>query len=253
MIYGLYLSATGVMSNSYRQDVIANNLANSETIGFKRDLASFQERMSANNEAANSGQKSDPMLDKVGGGLIVRPGMVDASQGDLENTGNPLDVAVDGKGYFTVANGKSKSLTRDGAFMVDHTGDLVLSNSQGQHVLSDKGEPIHLSPGGNVSISRDGIVTQNGGEVGKIALVDVPDPSKFFKSGNTLLNITDAAQLRPASGSIRSGFQERSNVDPTTELGALMDAQRQLEANANMIKYQDTTMQELVNTVGKIT
>ena len=136
MIYGLYLSASGVMTNAYRQDVIANNLANSETIGFKGDLALFQERRTALKECADAGDYSDPKLENIGGGILALT-MVDTQQGDLEDTGNPLDVGIQGNGYFTVSDGKDKHLTRDGAFMLNSHG-ACLFNHQKQHVLDDK-------------------------------------------------------------------------------------------------------------------
>ncbi len=252
MIYGLYLSAAGVMTNSYRQDVIANNLANSETVGFKRDLALFQERKTAAHERNRPGEWSDPILEKIGGGILATPTLVDAHQGDLETTGNPLDVGIQGNGFFAVSNSKGKHLTRDGSFMLNRDGELVLSGEQGQRVLDDKGAPIRLKPDGPITIGNDGVIRQKNVAVGKIGLFDVEDHSKFTKEGANMLSYPDPADLRPATGSMQSGFQERANVDPTTELAELMDTQRQLEANANMIKYQDTTLQRLVNDVGKI-
>jgi flagellar basal-body rod protein FlgF len=252
MIYGLYLSASGVMTNSYRQDVIANNLANAETVGFKRDLAVFQERRTALKEGGHASNWSDPILEGLGGGILASPSLVDTQQGDLEQTGNPLDVAVQGSGYFAVANGKEKYLTRDGRFMINRQGDLILSTEQGNHVLDDKGNPIHLGDGGAITIASDGSIKRGEQTIAKLGLFDVADPSKFTKKGGNMLSYPDPSQLKAATGSIRSEVQERSNVDPTIELAQLMDTQRQLEANANMIKYQDTMLQRLVNDVGKI-
>jgi flagellar basal body rod protein FlgG len=252
MIYGLYLSASGVMTNSYRQDVIANNLANAETVGFKRDLAVFQERRTALKEGGHANNWSDPILEGLGGGILAAPTLVDTQQGDLEQTGNPLDVAVQGSGYFAVNDGKEKHLTRDGRFMINRQGDLILSTARGNHVLDDKGNPIHLNGEGPITITSDGSIRQGAQAVAKIGLFDVPDPSKFTKQGGNMLIYPDPTQLKVATGSIRSEVQERSNVDPTIELAQLMDTQRQLEANANMIKYQDTMLQRLVNDVGKI-
>ena len=143
MNYGLYLSASGVMANSYRQDVIANNLANSETVGFKRDLALFQERRTAFQERGGSGW-SDPLLEHIGGGILATPTVVDTHQGDLEPTANPLDVAIQGNGYFAVSDGQEKHLTRDGRFMMNSAGELILSTEQGNHILDEKGKPIKL-------------------------------------------------------------------------------------------------------------
>src|SRR5438477_1085662 len=105
MLYGLYLSAAGVQTSSYRQDVIANNLANSETVGFKRDLALFQARRTALNESRRAGDWSDPLLEGLGGGTFVMPPATDHSQGELDHTGATLDLAVEGDGYFAVNDG----------------------------------------------------------------------------------------------------------------------------------------------------
>ena len=102
MIYGLYLSASGVVTNSFRQDVIANNIANSETIGFKRDLANMQQRPTAAQERADSDDSIDPMLENIGGGLLASRASVDTRQGEFEPTGNNLDVGIQGNGFFRV-------------------------------------------------------------------------------------------------------------------------------------------------------
>src|SRR5438105_2371537 len=119
MIYGLYLSATGVLANSYRQDVIANNLANSETVGFKKDLALFQQRGTEAQERGTP-DESSRLLEGLGGGLLAAPTSMDLSQGDLEHTGNPLDVGLEGPGFFAVKESDGATrLTRDGRFMLD--------------------------------------------------------------------------------------------------------------------------------------
>ncbi|HZL34132.1 MAG TPA: flagellar hook-basal body protein [Tepidisphaeraceae bacterium] len=253
MIYGLYLSAAGVMSNSYRQDVIANNLANSETIGFKRDLAVFRERPTALRERGQGGDYSDPILENLGGGILASRSLLDNHQGDLEHTGNPLDVAIVGNGYFSVTNGRQQTLTRDGRFMLNRNGELILSNDRGQRVLDPKGKPIHLDPNAPVAITSDGQITQNGNAVGAIGLFDVANPALLKKQGGTMLAYPDGTPLQAATGSLAIESQEKSNVDPTTELAELMTTQRNLEANANMIKYQDSMLAQLVSSVGKIT
>jgi flagellar basal body rod protein FlgG len=256
MIYGLYLSATGVMANSYRQDVIANNLANSETVGFKKDLASFQQRRTEAQERGTP-TDSDRLLENLGGGLLAAPTTVDWSQGDIEQTANPLDAALEGPGYFAIkdANGATR-FTRDGRFLVDRSGFLVLANGQGQQVLDNKGKPIQLDPNlaaTQTTIGRFGEITQDRTLVATLGVYDVPDTGQLKKLGGNLLSYPDEAAARPiASTPVRSEFIERSNVEPASELAQLMDAQRQLEANANMIRYQDQTLARLVNDVGKI-
>jgi flagellar basal-body rod protein FlgF len=255
VIYGLYLSASGVITSSFRQDVIANNIANSETVGFKKDLSLIQQRLTADQERMQSGgigAKTDPLLENIGGGLFVGRSLIDSRQGEFEPTGNSLDVGIQGKGYFAVTSNGQLHLTRNGEFLVDRQGNLVLSNDVGQNVLDIKQSPIHLSSTSPVEIAPDGTVTQNGKAVAQIGAFDVPDPTRLQKEGGSLLSAPPNVMLTTATPQLRSKFVERSNVDAATELADLMDAQRQLEANANMIKVQDETLDKLVNDVGKV-
>lgn len=249
MLYGLYLSAAGVMANSHRQDVIANNLANSETNGFKRDLAMFMERPPESR--VQPGQFSDPMLDRIGGGLFVAPTSIDTSPGELETTDAPLDLAIVGNGYFAVQSGGKRLFTRDGRLMVGRDGNLIQSGS-GARVLSVDGKPIKLDPSRPTTVAEDGTVQQEGQPVATLGLFDITDASKIVKIGGNLLAVSSPAAVKPTAADVRSGVLERANVDPATELAALMSTQRELEANANMIRYQDQTLGRLVNEVGKI-
>jgi flagellar basal-body rod protein FlgF len=252
MIYGLYLSASGVMANSYRQDVISNNLANAETNGFKRDLATFYERPTEASVRGMGGNCTNPLMEQLGGGILAMPTLVDAGQGDLETTGNNLDVAIQGKGFFTVSDGKSTKLTRDGRFNVDGEGFLSLASAPGQRVLDPDGQPIPVDVRKQISIAEDGVIVQDGKPGNKIGLFDAPNPRELTKLGGTLLSVPDVKKLVPSAATLRGQFLERANVDPATELGQLMETQRQLEANANMIRYQDQMLDKLVNQVGKI-
>jgi flagellar basal-body rod protein FlgF len=253
VIYGLYQSAAGIQSSSYRQDVVANNIANAETAGFKRDVALFNQRLTEAQErrGATGSTWTNPLLENLGGGLLAHPTLVDTSQGDLEPTGNPLDVAIEGKGYFLAQNRKGeKFLTRNGQFSTDRDGALILANTDGSKVLDAQGRPIRLE-GGPVAIAKDGTISAGQRPLARLGLYDVDDPDALSKQGETLLDYGSQI-LRPARGNFRSEFVERSNVDPTTELAELMETQRALEANANMIRYQDQTLGRCVNEVGKI-
>jgi flagellar basal-body rod protein FlgF len=253
MLYGLYLSAAGVQTNSYRQDVISNNIANAETVGFKRDLALFQQRRTEVAERGLSPSQSNALLEKLGGGVFASPTLIDHTQGELENTGNNLDVAIAGQGYFQAAHGDQTHLTRDGRLLINNKGHLALANNANFELLDPKGKPIAVDPSIPPNIDKEGVVTQKGKLVGRIAVVDVADPSQLKKSGGNMLTIADPKQVRPANGALlQAGYQERANVEPSSELASLMDAQRQLEANANMIRYQDQMLSKLCNDVGKI-
>ncbi|MCC6424078.1 MAG: flagellar hook basal-body protein [Phycisphaerales bacterium] len=252
MIYGLYLSATGVMANSYRQDVIGNNLANSETVGFKRNLAMFQERSTEAKARGLWPSSTDPMLERLGGGLLLSPTMVDTSQGELEQTGNPLDVAIQGQGYLMVDDHGQQRLTRDGRMMIDRTGHLVMANGEGQRVLDGAGKPIVLQLSARTEIGDDGQISQDGQAVARLGVYRPADEGKLKNKGGNLLAIMDGRPPTAVEATVRSGFVERANVDPSTELVQLMETQRMLEANANMIRYQDQTLSRLVNDVGRI-
>jgi flagellar basal body rod protein FlgG len=136
--------------------------------------------------------------------------------------------------------------------VLDRSGRLVLSNNLAEAVLDNKQKPIVLGTTAPVSFALDGTIAQNGKTVAKLGLFNVSDGSQLQKDGGTLLGIPDGAALSEAQPSVHSGFIEHSNVDPSTELTALMDTQRQLEANANMIHIQDETLDKLVNDVGRI-
>jgi flagellar basal body rod protein FlgG len=253
MNYGLYLSAAGVITNSYRQDVIANNLANSETVGFKKDLALIMQRRTQAQETGDASH-TNPMLENLGGGIFAAPLRLDTTQGDIEPSSNNLDAALEGNGYFTVSENGSTRLTRDGRFTINRDGQLIMANGRGQQVLSDKGTPIQLDTGVGIdqtSIGKNGEITQKGEYKGRIGVFDVAEPEKLRKLGGNLMS-ADATQLVASNASVHGNATERANVDPTTELVQLMDTQRQLEANANMIRFQDSMLQHAANEVGKV-
>jgi flagellar basal body rod protein FlgG len=252
MLYGLYLSATGVLANSHRQDVIANNLANAETVGFKRDLAAFIEERTASQKLGRTpSNDSARMLEMLGGGLNHAPTAVDFSQGPIEPTGGTHDMAIRGGGFFAVRENGQLRLTRDGRFALNRDGHLVTATG-GHTVLDEQLMPIKLEPG-PVALGKDRQLTQNGVSVTKLGLFDVNDKRVLQKGGQSLLFCPALEKaIGPGSGEVVQGAIENANCEPATELSLLMDAQRQLEANANMIRYQDQTMAKLVNEVGKI-
>ncbi len=252
MIYGLYLSASGVMANAHRQDVIANNLANSETVGFKRDLPLFQARLTEAQQMRSLRNRTNLDLEALGGGLLISPTHIDVKGGDLEPTGRSLDVGIEGRGYLGVREGNQTWLTRDGRLAVTAEGYLVTSGANPRRVLDHQGNSIQLQPNLPVRIDEFGQIYQDETPVARLGLFDVDDPTQLIKAGESMFIPSGPNALRPGTGIIRGGFVERSNVEPTTELTLLLETQRLLEANANMIRYQDQMLSKLVNEVGKI-
>jgi flagellar basal-body rod protein FlgF len=252
MIYGMYLSATGVQTASHQQDVLANNLANAETSGFKRSMTLLKQR-DVEAKAMHAAGLRHPLQDNIGGGHLLSPTSIDFSQGGIEDTGNPFDLAVRGEGFLGVRVGQETRLTRAGELMINNQGQLV--NAQGFQVVNDQKQPISLTgyAQGELTIYEDGSIKRGQDLVAKIGLFDSTDKKALKNLGENLLAITgDEAKMVPATGSLLSGYVERANVEPAVEITRLMETQRQLEANANMIKFQDTTLGRLVNEVGKI-
>ncbi|MHC5004088.1 MAG: flagellar hook-basal body protein [Planctomycetota bacterium] len=253
MNYGLYLSANGVLSSLHRQDVLANNLANVETIGFKPDVVIDRERLP---ERIESGAPVDPrlMLERLGGGHHVAPTMIRFAQGGLERTDNPFDLAIEGDGLFVVStqDGAAQRLTRDGRFTRADDGTLVTSIG-GHPVLDADGRSIRLQDRGPIDVDRDGTIRQSGRAVARIALVSA-EPGQLVKEGSTLLRDAGSAPgLRPAAGGeLRQGFVEASAVDPIMTLHHLVSASKSAQANAKLMQYHDFIMGQAISTFGRV-
>ena len=258
MNYGLYLSAAGLQAQQVRQNVISNNMANAQTPGFKRDLMVMRARANAAIEDPRMAAYREPILQDQGGGVFASGNGVDLSQAMLEKTGNATDMALDGRGFFTVRgeNG-AKLLTRDGRFLLNQDGQLVTANG-GRAVLDAAGQPITLQPTLPVHVDQSGLITQGntaagGGDGLKLGIVDVKDSRQLIKLGGNLMQVKDPTAMAAAGSEtrVKQGEIETSGVEPMTEMVALMEGQRAFEANAKMISYQDQTMSQL-NTIGRV-
>jgi flagellar basal body rod protein FlgG len=257
MNYGLYLSAGGALTSMYRQDVLANNLANLNTVGFKPDIVTTIQRLP---ERIEDGSFADPqwMLERLGGGVLAGPTRVSLSQGNLITTENPLDVAFEGEGLFVVGDGRNTDpatlrFTRDGRFTLNADRELVMSTT-GLRVLDDRNRPITLDPSQSVRIDAEGRLFQNGRSVGRINIVEPPDPSDLIKAGENLLRLAENIRFdsQPATGRLRQGFTESSAVDPIKTLNSLIDASRAAQGNLRMMQYQDNALGQMFNTFGRV-
>lgn len=247
MIYGLYQSAAGMLVNEYRQGVIANNLANAETPGFKRDLALFAERRPAR-EAGTRAGASHELLDPLSGGIWLAETRTDFSPGSFQNTGNPLDVALDGPGFILVRSGERTLATRDGRFVQDAQGNLV-SAADGAAVLGDGGQPLRLNPrGGEAVIDEDGRVFQDRALVGRIAVVDYADYDGLRKVGAGRFDTGGQQASRPPTR-VAQGYVEQSGVQAVRELVQMIEASRAYQLNASLLTLQDQTTGRLVNSL----
>lgn len=258
MNYGLYVSASGVLTQTYRQDVYANNLANVHTTGFKPDVAIVQGRPSESVEDESSDfDVSNKLLDQLGGGVIAGPQRIAFAPGAVEPTGNPLDAALRrDDAFFTVrsvdpAGQVETTLTRDGRFLRSKEGLLV--TQAGHAVLNDSGRPISLPATGVAKLQRDGRVTVNGEERGRLGVVTVSDTAALEKRGGNLFGLKRPAKLTEVENPVLvTGAVEASSADPIATLMAMIGATKAATGNANMIRYHDTLMDRAINTLGRV-
>lgn len=259
MNYGLYISASGVIANMYRQDVLSANLANLDTVGYRPEFPLLRQRDAARIEDGLSSLPSSHMLERLGAGVMLAPNALSFEQGDLKATGNPLDVAIQGDGFLLVGDTSDEGrpeirLTRDGRLTRDETGRLVLAAS-GNPVLSIAGAPIYLDPTREASIMPDGTITQGGEIVAQLELATVHPRSSLRKIGGGLLaapaDVIDRRQ--PATGRLHAGYVEGSGVNEIAAMMHITGASGAVAANAGMIQHHDRLMDAAINRLGRIT
>ncbi|HHY75585.1 MAG TPA: flagellar basal-body rod protein FlgG [Firmicutes bacterium] len=242
MLRALWTGATGMASQQLLIDTIANNLANVNTTGFKRQRVQFQDLYYENIPVGIASTA------EVGSGSRVVSTDRSFRQGNLEPTDNPLSVAIEGPGFFTVETLTGTAYTRDGSFRVDGQGRLV--NASGYLVTSD-GSPIVIPANAtDLGISEDGIVfgRVNGRieEFGRLQIAVFPNPQGLEASGANLFRVTpmsgEPELLTPGengAGILLSGYIETSNVEIVTEMVNLIVAQRAFELNSKTIETAD--------------
>ncbi len=254
MSYGLWLSAAGLQVNEYRQSIAANNLANTDTVGFKRDLAVIQERMVETRAAAGQNRFANGILDNMTGGSWVKPTIHTFDQGGLERTDSNLDVAIKGPGFLVVQDGGEARYTRDGRMTLNRDGEIVMVAGEGRlKVLGPDNQPIVVDPRaqGELDISPDGIIRQGENLVGRLSLVNFAGTGQLTKEGTGLYRNHGQPPTNSKS-QVLSGYTERSTADPIMGLAAMIEISRAYELNANLISLQDQTIGQAVTTVGRI-
>lgn len=260
----LHTASTGLSALSTQLDVIANNLANANTTAFKASRVNFQdllyeERAQPGVENANGDQRPTGLY--VGLGTKVSGTQVDFSLGAPQPTGRPLDLFIEGDGFFQVEVepdlGGGIAYTRAGNFTLNSEGQLVLASSEGRLLLPEMLIPENAE---TITVSSDGVISvQEPGEIeptplGVIELATFVNPAGLKQAGEHLY-IPTAASGPPdtgdprtgARGGILQGYLESSNVDPVTELVNLIKTQRAFEMNSQVIQAADETLQQLSN------
>jgi flagellar basal body rod protein FlgG len=242
MSYGLYISSEGAHSQEYKLRVIANNLANMETSGFKRD---FSIQKSRNTEAIKLGEDypGSGTINDIGGGVITAGTRSEFTQGPMKNTGLKSDVAITGPGWFVMQNTESGEnfLTRSGNFQLLNDGSLVTYSGPTKYALCDENlTPMRINPTDpNWQFTKEGALLQ--GETRQnLALVTPNDTTQMVKVGeNMFRSEAGYTPLAPGERNVQSGFLEASNVNPAGEMVDMIVTSRAVETNIKMIQTQD--------------
>ena len=241
MIYGMYVSAAGALANSYRQDVVANNLANAETVAFKRDLAMLMARPTRSAETGGR-RHTTALLEAMGGGISAHRTHTDFAPASLTKTDRPFDLALEGEGFFQVQDGSGRSYTRDGRFAVNDQNHLV-TYTGGLAVLDEAGQPIVLDPAASdFAVNEAGLISQGANAVGRLGVVKFEDNSQLRKQGDNLYVMAGSQQARPVVSRVRQGCLESSGVNAIDQLTEMIRVQRMFQTNISALQMQDETL-----------
>jgi flagellar basal-body rod protein FlgF len=244
----MYISAEGAAAQAQRLEVIANNLANVDTAGFKQDVPTFQARFA---EAIQKGvaQPGDRSLNDIGGGVKLMNVATDYSTGEFKRTGNDTDFAISGKGFFHVKGDDGQQyLTRAGDFALDTRGRLVTQNGH-RPVLDQQGSEIVLAPNVPWSVSPDGFINQ-AGTLHPLGMSQPESLDELTKIGNNLFKANGPIKpLELNERNVRQGFLEMSGASPVRQMMAMIETTRAFEANSRMIQNQDSMLGSLISRV----
>ncbi|QEM69867.1 flagellar basal-body rod protein FlgF [Geobacter sp. FeAm09] len=242
---GMYSALSGNIAAMKRMDTISNNLANVNTPGFKKDKMTFEGLVTSATTppAYPQARTADPIMQK-------ETVYIDYASGPVSQTGNTLDVALDGDGFFAVSTPSGTAYTRQGNFRLTANGTLVTTD--GYPVLGQGGE-ITIK-GSKVDINAKGEITVDGTAAGALNLVDFPKPYKLTKAGSALFVPADAqaAAPQPAKAEIRQGHLEGSNVDTVGEMVQMIENNRYFEACQRVILSYDNMATKAANDLGRL-
>nr|WP_321514526.1 flagellar basal-body rod protein FlgF [uncultured Pseudodesulfovibrio sp.] len=253
-----YSALFGALSNEMRMSSIANNLANVNTSAFKKDTMAFHDTFTrfAHDYLIDGKNhlRGKDMFPKAN--VMAKPRLsaqqTDFSQGSLQKTGNQLDFALSGEGFFKVQGGNGDVLyTRSGNFLPDSSG--ILRTQDGNTVMVDGG-PLTLPPGAQVVVDSAGNISINGNPSGTLDLVSFDDLTQVERLGANYYTVPDGVgEIPPGDMSVQQGFLEKGNVDVVSEMVAMIETQRAFTMYSKMIQTTNESDQKLITQVGRPT
>jgi flagellar basal-body rod protein FlgF len=259
---GIYIAASASIKQSKKMEVIAQNLANVNSTGYKGDRLAFKELMTPFPTDKGSESTKNELLqhDKSNSNVsyvAVTEQYTDHETGKFEQTNAELDMALDGSGYFSLSTKDGIRYTRNGNFRLDTENQIV--NQKGQPVLNEQGEPIVISgEGTEISIDGYGNIFVGSGErsenIGKIKFIDFENKQTLEKLGDGLFYQSDTeADEKPVNNTkLRQGFLEGSNVTATDEMTNMISTLRLFETYQKIIQSIDNMNDQSVNSIGRI-
>jgi flagellar basal-body rod protein FlgF len=263
---GIYTALSGAVAQNQRLDTIANNIANVNTTGFKKDRQVFKEYLTAAEKAPDVIQvpKIPASIESFYDLQSADKSYVDASgtytdhtQGNVRTTSNPFDLAIEGQGFFEVLTPRGVRYTRNGGFKISPQGQLV--TRQGYPVLRQgQGEPatrtIALSDR-NLTVSYNGNIFQGEEQLGQLSVMTIADADALRKEGESLYSVKPNynMQMVPSpDAQVHQGFLEASNVNIVDEMTKMIKTSRNFESLQKAIKAFDSMNGKLINEVGKV-
>ncbi|NPD16953.1 flagellar hook-basal body complex protein [Xinfangfangia sp. D13-10-4-6] len=215
--------------------IVANNVANISTTGFRREGLVFAEHVTRLNQ--------EPSLSLSHGNARI----ADLTQAGISMTGGAFDLAIQGDGFFLVMTPEGERLTRAGNFTPSAEGELV--TPEGYQLLDAGGAPVFVPPGAAVAIGEDGTISADGAAVGQVGLWQPVDPLSLRHRSGTLF---DGGMVEPAeTGRIMQGFLEESNVNPVVEIARMIEVQRTYELGQKFLDAEDNRVRNVIQTLGQ--
>lgn len=251
MLRGLYIAATGMLTQRKRMDVVTNNLTNVDTVGYKRDEVintSFADVLTVRLHDQNP-FLMDTSVGDLTYGAYVEELYTDQTQGGLEPTERISDFAIAGDGYFVVQTPEGERYTRGGNFTVNQQGWLL--TNEGYFVMGENG-PLNVGVENNFDVRTDGTVRLDGQYLDRMLIVDFQDQSMLRKEGDNLFTNPLGTPMVAATGEIRQATLEGSNVDLGVEMTDMIQLNRIYEANQRMLTTVDASLEKTVNEIGRV-
>lgn len=243
MMDAMTATTAAMLNDVERLRVTSHNLANITTVGYKREISVTRPFLDQLNDARGTRAVA-------GKSQTMQTTSTDYSSGALKYTANPLDVAIEGSGFFVVATETGEAYTRQGNFQVDANGRLVTGG--GHPVMGADGNEIHLKTV-QPRIDRAGNVTENGDAVGRIRLVNVTDVRNLDRLGSGLFSATAATEFaEPDASRLRQGHLEAANVVSMNEMIKMIETVRHFETSQRLLRGYDNMLDRAINLLGEM-